>query len=169
MAKPATLLPVVIDGQNHEVTIQRSGGQYHAAIDGRHYSTFRLGAGSFLSVNEDFPIQVDGETLLIAFRGKHIRLVHDGRYLDNGEEHKPAKPFPKWYWVFVVIHLIMIFTGGVPAWVLGLAGMGICGKIAGSGRLNTGVKVLLCCVCVVVVWVVLLFVVGLIYILLYGY
>ena len=93
-----------------------------------------LGAKSGMGgPHEDFPIDVHGENFLLAVRGKTIRLVKDGRYLDGKyEDHIPAKPLPGWIWIFFILHIALFFAivGGAVGGAIAGGGITLCYSVA---------------------------------------
>lgn len=149
----------------HTVDVQIRGASYTVLIDGREYSTFKLSVTSvWFGAQEDFPISMDGTGYIVAVRRKKIRLVKDGKYLDNGETFVPATGLPKWFWIFVALNLLIAVVGKGGAFhiLAGLAGATFCGGVA-RGKMRTVLKIGICILITAGVWVTWLFTIGAIY------
>jgi hypothetical protein len=141
-------ISVLVDGLSHTVGVSIRKKQYTVSIDGQKYSTFTTGSNSDFSGHyEDFPIQVQGEDFILAVRSNKIRLVQEGKYIDNGEEFAPAAPAPKWVWIFAVLnafllsYLITGAMGGVIGGAIGggfaTGGVFICFALVRSAKSTT--------------------------------
>ena len=134
-----TTLPLSINGTEHAVEVTKNKKEYSVVIDGQEYKTFSLGKNSFFGQlpHEDFPIEVQGESYILALRMEGLRLVKNGKYIDNDEEFVSAVPLPSWVWIFVVANLALILVGGAIGGALGVAVAFGCLALA---RQNTSTK-----------------------------
>ena len=160
MAKP-TILSVTVNGSPRTVQVTRKRKSYSVSIDGQEYNTFTLGKNSFLSAHEDFPIVVHGEQFILALRGSKMRLAKNDRYIDNGAVFVPAKPFPKWAWLFVVASgALVVFGGAIPV-AFGLGGATGCIAVSRSEK-SVAIRVLLCVLITAGCWITTLMISGVI-------
>ena len=164
MSKP-TILSITINGVPRTVQVIRNRKNYTVSVDGQEYNTFTLGKNSFLSAHEDFPIAVYGEQYILAIRGGKIRVVQNDRYLDNGAVFVPAKPFPKWAWIFIVACGILVIFGGAIPVASGLGGAMACMAVSRSDISSIG-RVIICLLITVGCWIVTLLIAGVLGILL---
>ena len=150
MAK-ITELSTSADGTGHVVSVHKSWSKYIVSVDGTEYNTYKIGKNSTFGPNEDFLLDIYGQSYIIALRGNKIRLVNDNAYIDNGEAFVPAKPFPKWYWVFFVLNIALVCLGGAIPAGFGAGGAAGCAGIMHTNK-STANKVILCCVITVGCW-----------------
>ena len=154
MAKPI-LLSININEQQHSISVVRKGQNYLISLDNCDAQEYKIGKSSqLLGVNEDFPVEIDEQKCLVAIRGKKIRLVANGTYVDNGEVFKPVSPIPKWYWVFFVLNILMpiISVGGAIS--MALAALGIYGSVAIARKEEKSIvfRVILCSLITLGAW-----------------
>ena len=144
-------------GVGNTVEVIRKGSKYIVKIDGNDYETFKLGtASSLLGASEDFPISIDEADYILAVRGNKIRLVNEGKYVDNGEEFLPQKPFPKWYYIFAVLNIAIpvISLGGLVNAAIGFCGASLCAAVANGKIQSMSVKLLICMLITLAAWVI---------------
>jgi len=124
--KPVNL-PVMVGETMHTVSVLRKrNNMYELSVDGVWHQTYTTGKQSRFSPNEDFPLVINGADFIVAVRGKKIRLVYNNMYLGSNEEFVPAKPFPKWFWIFLVLNGIMLFLGGAIPAVIAVISVAAC-------------------------------------------
>jgi len=146
---------VQVNGTSHTIEVTNKKREYFVCIDGQKYKTFTTGKNSnFGEHHEDFPIEVQGENFILTVRGKKIRLVKEGQYIDNGEMFKPAMPPPKWIWVFVFLHVVFFFAivGGAIGGAFAAGGAFGCLSISRSGKSITK-KILFCSIITIACWI----------------
>jgi len=151
-----TDLGVSVKGTEHIVSISKKWSTFTVSVDGVEYQTYKTGKNSLLVINEDFPLEIDGEAFIIALRGNKKRLVNNNQYIDNGEEFIAAKPLPKWAWIFVILNFALVALGGAIPAGFGVGGAAGCAGVINSGR-STANKVALCCLITVGCWLGALF------------
>ncbi len=124
-----------------------------STIDGE-IGTFTLKGGFFLQLEGDIPITVNDKQYIVAVRGKKLRLVADGKYIDNGQVFKPYIEPPKWVLVFYILNfaVIVISLGGLFPFLLALCSIALCGKVSKS-TMSTPAKAGICSLITLVDWV----------------
>ena len=109
-------------GTNHIVAITVRRRKYIVEVDGQLSDTFKLGfLSSYFGVVEDFLIGIENIKYILSVRGKKIRLACEGRYIDNGEEFIPKEGFPKWFWIFIIIHVLPLAILGFNIFTVAIA------------------------------------------------
>ncbi len=139
----------------HMVGVTVKGNRYNLTVDGSPFTTFQHGAASaWFGVEEDFSFGIDGVQYVLVVRRRVMRLVANGRYLDNGQPFIPARHTPKWLWVFLVLDILVavVSLGGALPILISLGAIALSAVIARSRMRSTLAKVLLCVLVTLAAW-----------------
>lgn len=166
MAKKV-LLPV---GQ-HTMEVTVKGSNYNVRIDGNEFCNYKHGSISYwFGAEEDFPMEIDGVQYILSVRKNKIRLVSNGVYIDNGQPFVPARPMPKWIWVFAILLILIpiVSVGGAINILIALGGISLCALVARSAIKSGALKVLLCVLVTVTFYAIWFLFIGSMLLLQYG-
>ena len=169
-----------INYQPHTVTIVHKALEYIIAVDDVPQQAVKVPVWNFfVNMGKDVTIDIDGVPVTVAIRRKWTRFAVDGYYLDNHQPFFPARPVPKWYWIFFALNMAIIalcvafsfyyifsvlfssaiglFGNSVPVFtlllplLLSIAGTKICGNIC-SGEYSTAAKVIMSVITTLIIW-----------------
>ncbi len=124
-------------------------------------------SGNMFDQIYDIPLEGSSVQLHIDFWGKRA-LVSDGINQETGEAFQPMK-IPAWAWIFVILGIVNFFViGGALGGAVGVLMVGLVANVSTDMRKNTFVRVLLCTLTIVGLFIAELLLAGVLYSLIQG-
>jgi hypothetical protein len=147
----------VNDGQKDHVIVLKHGyfsGKREIYLDGKLVDSGQ----KMMEMGSDYPVPFPGQKSVVVRIYNNVLtykydLIVNGISQTTGGYVESIGAIPGWAWIFVVIGVVLVFTGGAIGGALGGGAAFICVTVARNSTMGTFNRVLACLGIMVLAWV----------------